>query len=93
MLPELEEVDGWRPWAISAGERRHDWGNIIPYLTARLKSGATVEQARQELGAIAARLTDEYPESHADLGIRVEPMLARLGREDFGEWISEWIDV
>jgi putative ABC transport system permease protein len=74
-LPELGEVDGWRPWAMSAGERRHDWGHIIPYLTARLKSGATVEQARQELGAIATRLVEEYPESHADLGIRVEPML------------------
>ena len=76
-LPELGEVDVWRPWALSARERSLGpaVGHIIPYLTARLKSGASVEQARQDLGAIAARLVEEYPESQAGLGIRIEPML------------------
>ncbi len=77
-LPELREVDVWRPWALSARERSFvppSVGHIIPYLTARLKSGASVEQARQDLGAIAARLVEEYPESQAGLGIRIEPML------------------
>ena len=75
-LPELGEVDAWRPWALSARERQLGpaVGHIIPYLTARLKPGATVEQARQELGAIAARLGEEYPDG-TGFGIRVEPML------------------
>ena len=81
-LPGLTGVDAWRPWALSARELQHGRvGHVIPYLTGRLKSDATLEQARQELGAIADGLAREYPESHNGLGVGVEPMVADTVRD------------
>lgn len=42
---------------------------------ARLKAGATVEQAQAELGAIAARLEQQYPGDNTNLEVRVTPLL------------------
>lgn len=65
--------DVWVPLALSPRARERRGGRIMPYATARLKPGVTVEQARQEFAAIAAQLAEEYP-SNAGWGIRVESM-------------------
>lgn len=42
---------------------------------ARLKDGATLEQARAELSTIAARLEQQYPVSNINQEVRVDPLL------------------
>ena len=42
---------------------------------ARLKDGVTIEQARAEFEAIAARLTTQYPTSNIDQGVMVTSLL------------------
>jgi predicted permease len=40
----------------------------------RLAPGATADQAREQLAAVAARLAAEYPESHRDMRIDLAPL-------------------
>jgi putative ABC transport system permease protein len=47
--------------------RRSDWLSVV----GRLKPGSSVEQARAELSALAARLADEYPGTNAGWGVTV----------------------
>ena len=70
-------IEVWRPMALSEGELQRI-GHIIPYVTARLKPGVTVEQARQELQAIAAQLAKENPQRNAGWGTEMAPMLDYL---------------
>ena len=45
------------------------------YVTARMKPGVTVEQARAEVKGIAQRLAEQYPNSNAKQSMTVEPFL------------------
>lgn len=45
---------------------------------ARLKPGATVEEARAQISAIAARLERSYPETNKNVGGAVTPLLESL---------------
>jgi predicted permease len=42
---------------------------------ARLKAGVTLEQARADMDAIAARLEQQYPDSNKYVGVRIIPLL------------------
>jgi putative ABC transport system permease protein len=53
----------WRPMLLEGG--RTDHGSRFLRTVARRRPGVTVEQARAEVTAIAARLAGEYPESNA----------------------------
>jgi len=44
-------------------------------VTARLKRGISLERARAEMQALAARLGEQFPESNRDHGIAVRPLL------------------
>ena len=48
------------------------------YAWGRLKDGVTVEQARGEMVAIAARLEKLYPATNAGVGVTVKPLLENL---------------
>lgn len=48
------------------------------HVVGRLREGATLEQAQQELDAIAAQLAIEYPETNADWGFRAMPVRQEL---------------
>src|ERR1044072_6603062 len=48
------------------------------YAWGRLKDGVTVEQARSEMVAIAARLEKLYPATTAGTGVAVKPLLENL---------------
>jgi len=48
-------------------------GNIYLSAAARLKPGATIEQARSELNSLGARLAKDYPGANAGLGLDAEP--------------------
>jgi predicted permease len=49
------------------------------FVTARLRSGATREQAEADLSAIAARLKTQYPNTNAQTGVLVRPLIEQLG--------------
>jgi putative ABC transport system permease protein len=74
-----EPVEVWRPatatlFAASRGGR---------FLTVvgRLRDGVTIEQAKADLGAVAAALEQQYPDSDAGYGVQAEP----LGDALFGD--------
>jgi putative ABC transport system permease protein len=48
------------------------------YAWGRLKEGVTVEQARSEITAIAARLEKLHPATNAGVGVAVRPLLENL---------------
>ncbi|HET7585650.1 MAG TPA: ABC transporter permease [Gemmatimonadaceae bacterium] len=70
------EVDGWRPmsWPSSfKGQsffRRAHWVRPI----ARLRPGATVEQARAQLATVAKRLQHDYPELDRNMDAGLSPL-------------------
>ncbi len=73
-------VDAWfslmRRSAVPAWQNRAN--HPMFYGWGRLKKGVTVEQARSEIKAIAARLEKMYPETNAGTGANVKPLLDNL---------------
>jgi putative ABC transport system permease protein len=61
------------PWAIGAGERTNRGGHFHNVI-ARLKRGISVDQAQNEMAAIARRLAEAYPATNRGWGIAVRPM-------------------
>ncbi|HTL67636.1 MAG TPA: ABC transporter permease [Lacunisphaera sp.] len=55
----------------------HNGTNVV----GRLKPGATIEAARSQLGAIAQRLAQQYTQSNAGVGVKVQPLRERLQGE------------
>jgi len=54
-IPRLEQVQMWRPPHFDPrDEERRDWRGFLAF--ARLREGATLAQAREEIAAIAAQL-------------------------------------
>jgi putative ABC transport system permease protein len=45
---------------------------------ARLRSGISLEQAREQMNAIAANLAQEYPKTNQDLSVYIEPLLGDI---------------
>src|SRR5262249_4551576 len=55
---------------------------------ARLKPGITIERARAELDAIAARIAVESPQTNNGWGVVVEPYAAVLVGDDFRRFVT-----
>jgi putative ABC transport system permease protein len=53
----------------------------------RLRLGLSMEQAKAEMDAIAARLEHTYPASNKDVGVRVEPMSVAFGNRGAGSFL------
>ncbi len=66
----LRESELWTPWAMEP-EEASGRGDHYLRVMARLKPGATVEQANAEVEAIASRLASEYPRTNDGLGFVV----------------------
>jgi putative ABC transport system permease protein len=66
------DIDAWLPLGSIPVPRRgaHDLAAV-----ARLKPGMTLEQARAEMTAIAARLEQAYPDTNKGWKARVEPLM------------------
>ncbi|HEX7315085.1 MAG TPA: ABC transporter permease [Pyrinomonadaceae bacterium] len=75
-VPGPRPPDIWYPFALRLDEstRRGDFLNVF----ARLKEGATVEQARAEMVALTARLAEQYPAANAGWTVKVEPLHERV---------------
>jgi putative ABC transport system permease protein len=67
------ETELWTPIAFTAGDAQVHGGHYLSAI-GRLKQSATVEQARTEMSAIAARLAEQYPKSNTGWGVDVFPM-------------------
>jgi putative ABC transport system permease protein len=73
------EVQLWRP--IFFGPQWQDErsrGRDALVVLGRLAPSATLESARQEMDAIAARLREQYPASNASFGVLTDPLTDRV---------------
>jgi putative ABC transport system permease protein len=66
----VRETELWTPWAMHP-EEASGRGDHYLHVMARLKTGATIEQANAEVEAIASRLSSEYPRTNEGLGFLV----------------------
>jgi putative ABC transport system permease protein len=66
-------VDLYLPIAFTPAELNDRQMNRIGVI-ARLKPGVRVGQASAEMNAIARRLTEQYPQTNADKGVRLAPL-------------------
>lgn len=73
-LPDQRERELWTPIAFSDSEKELHQAHYIDTI-GRLKSGATVEQARAELNTIAQRLAEQYGGANTGWTVRVTPLL------------------
>jgi putative ABC transport system permease protein len=73
-FPEYAEV--WTPLGLTPGGLDRQVRRLD--VMARLRPGATLEQARADLGAIAAELARDYPETNRGRGAKVAPLLEDL---------------
>ena len=64
------KIDLYLPIAFTP-EQMSDRDNNYLAVIARLKPGASIERAQAEMEAIATRLTEQYPETNTDKGIRL----------------------
>lgn len=70
------KVDLWWPDPVDGPSARNDAENrkLQSYVgVGRLKPGVTPEQARADLAVVQARLAREYPETDAEIGVRIAP--------------------
>src|SRR5262249_55711643 len=64
------KVDLYLPIAftpVNMNDRRNNYLAVI----ARLKPGVSIQQASAEMNAIASRLTEQYPQTNTDKGVRL----------------------
>jgi putative ABC transport system permease protein len=72
-LPPIGSQPILTPLALDPGDSGF-WGNHNTVVLARLRSGVSLQQADQELGVVAARLEQAYPEWNDGIGARLVPM-------------------
>ena len=75
-------IEAW----VSMGRVGETFGNRGNHpgisVVARLKPGVTLERARADLDAIAARLARDYPATNSNIGVLVDPLHERfVGRD------------
>ncbi len=73
----LDEKQMWAPKIFADHDRRQRSGGYID-VVARLKPGVTLEQARDEMNAVAAGLASEHPRTNQALGVRLVPLPEQL---------------
>jgi putative ABC transport system permease protein len=77
-----EIADYWIPLYLDQAQERDPQRFYV--VTARLKSGVTVEQAQSDLEIVAARLEQRDPDRHEGWSVRVKPL-----REAMLGWTRE----
>jgi putative ABC transport system permease protein len=67
---------GYTPDLFSTSRRPH-WLGVV----ARLRPGVSIERARQDMNGIARQLEQQYPDTNAQMGVRLEPLHDSLASE------------
>jgi len=68
--------DVWMPLAFETKEMARDYRWMISF--ARLKPGVTLEQSRQQMTLIGARIEHDYPQSNKGWNVTVDRYEDRL---------------
>jgi putative ABC transport system permease protein len=77
--PILPDTEIWRPLTPAiAALAGCDRGCVVLRVMAKLKPGVTLDAARAETSAIAARMTEQYPETNKGVGSTVVPLHEQL---------------
>jgi putative ABC transport system permease protein len=58
------------PPATFQSARRPHWLGVV----ARLRPGVSIEQARQDMAAVAKQLETQYPDTNTQMGVRLDPL-------------------
>jgi putative ABC transport system permease protein len=74
-FPSHAEV--WSALPRESGELQQRTSRYFS-VVGRVRQGLTAEQAQAELGAVAARLAETYPQTNADWGVRLVPLRETL---------------
>lgn len=74
------DVDLWTPIRF-AGENFEDRADRYLRVVARLRRGATLEQARAEMRIIAVRLQRSYPKENAGAGVTIRRLRDEVSRQ------------
>ena len=69
-------MDFWIPIQFSPADKARRGSHYLN-VVARLKSGATLSQAREDMNAIARQLSAEFPDNNRGIGVVVVPMRQR----------------
>ena len=69
----VRETELWMPWAMEP-DQASGRGDHYLRLVGRLKPGTTLERANANVGAIAQRLSAEYPRTNEGLGFTVHSL-------------------
>ncbi|MBO0862088.1 MAG: ABC transporter permease [Chloracidobacterium sp.] len=69
----------WSPWQVEEGDRQR--GGRFAMAVARLKPGASFEQAQAEMNAVGRRLEQQYNEFNANWGVNVVPLRDQFAGE------------
>jgi predicted permease len=73
------DVQLWRPlWFGPNWQQERSRSADALIVLGRLRSGATIESARAEMDAIAARLRTEYPTTNASFGVTTDALVDRV---------------
>ena len=68
-----EDLALWTPLALPAAEAQRRGSHFIATV-GRLRDGATAEQSRAQLAAVAKRLEEQYPRQSKDWGVTVNTL-------------------
>ena len=75
------DVQLWMPLAYAPSlfttARRPHWLRVV----ARLRTGVSLDRARQDMTAIAGRLERQYPDTNTQMGVLLEPFHESLNGE------------
>ena len=74
--PPTRQMAYWIPAAVDAFAQKRDGMNCTA--VAKLRHGVTIQQARVDLGSIAARLAGEFPRTNAERGVRVTSLAEEM---------------
>ena len=67
------KIDLYLPLAFTPEQMNDRSGGLLAVI-ARLKPGVSLGQASAEMNAIARRLTEQYPQTNRDKGVRLAPL-------------------
>ncbi len=73
----LDDADLWVPLAMDPADPPLAASHYL-FVTARLKPGTSIEQARQEMATIADRLAQERPDTNGGWTVRVTPLREQI---------------
>ncbi len=63
----------WTPMGFTSDDAQNHGGHFLSAI-GQLKPGATLEQARSEMSAIAGQLAQEYPDANAGWNVKLMPL-------------------